>query len=231
MDRAVWLRQIRRETEEAYTSVWAPHFGVTLGLEISATHLESTRKFLDLLPQPGRILDAACGAGRYAPMLLERGHVVLGIDQSQGMLDRAQALHPALQVEKVGLQEMSYTDAFDGAICMDAMEHVSPEDWPVILGNFHRALRPHGHLYFTVELADPNDVQAAFARAQAAGLPVVFGEWPDEVVYHFYPLIPQVKDWLQQAELDLVDEGQGDGYGHLIVRKRPGLQTPLRSVP
>jgi SAM-dependent methyltransferase len=226
MDRTDWLREQRRTTEDQYSTVWAPRFGVTAGLTISKTHRAFMLKFLDLLPQPCAILDAACGAGKYVPMLLERGHKVLGIDQAQGMLARAKALHQALQVETVGLQEMAYEEAFDGAICMDAMEHIAPEDWPPILGNFHRALKPHGYLYFTVELADPDDVQAAFDRARAAGLPAVYGEWPDEVVYHYYPSMPQVKVWLDDAGFDLVDEGEGDGYCHLIARRsRPFINV------
>ena len=34
---------------------------------------------------------------------------------------------------------------------IDAMENIAPEDWPDVLANLHRALRPGGHLYLTVE--------------------------------------------------------------------------------
>ena len=44
-------------------------------------------------------------------------------------------------------------EAFDGVICMDTVEHVFPEDWPLVLSNFHRALTPQGYLFFTVEIA------------------------------------------------------------------------------
>jgi SAM-dependent methyltransferase len=219
MDRSEWLREKRRETEELYTTIWAPLYGDQFGLYANTTHQHFMRRFLDLLPQPGRILDAGCGAGRYVPMLLEKGHTVLGMDQSQGMLTRLKTFFPALQVEKIGLQEMPYQDKFDGAICMDAMEHVCPEDWPLVLRNFHRALKPHAYLYFTVEIAEADEVQQAFTSAQAAGLPVVYGEWMNDDVYHYYPSIPQVKDWLRQAGFDLTLEGEGDGYHHLIVHK------------
>jgi ubiquinone/menaquinone biosynthesis C-methylase UbiE len=56
------------------------------------------------------ILDAACGAGRYLPYLLEEKRSIIGIDQSQGMLARAKAKFPGVQFEKVGLQEMAYQD-------------------------------------------------------------------------------------------------------------------------
>jgi hypothetical protein len=31
-------------------------------------------------------------------------------------------------------------------MCVDAMENVFPEDWPQVLANLRRALRPGGHL-------------------------------------------------------------------------------------
>jgi cyclopropane fatty-acyl-phospholipid synthase-like methyltransferase len=120
---------------------------------------------------------------------LDQGHTIVGIDQSQGLLARAYELFPAVQTEKLGLQEMSFQEGFDGAICVDAMEHVFPEDWPLILHNFHLALKPKGYFYFTVELAE--------ARPQE--LPVVFGEWVNTDVYHYYPSMEQVREWLEQA--------------------------------
>ncbi len=219
MDRVDWLREKRREAEERYDTLWAPLYGEKWGVYSNATHQQFIQRFLSLLPQPGTILDAACGAGRYMPMLLEKGHSVVGIDQSQGMLSRARAKFPTVRTEKIGLQELAYREAFDGIICMDAMEHVFPEDWALILGNFHRALKPRGPLYFTVEIAEENEIEAAFIRGQQLGLPVVPGEWADGDVYHYYPPLSQVRAWVQQAGLALIEEGEGDGYHHFFVRK------------
>ena len=219
MNRANWLREKRREAEERYSTLWAPSYGETLGLYRNATHQAFMRKFLSLLPVPSTILDAACGAGRYMPLLLEHGHRVVGIDQSHGMLARAQALFPGVRFEKRGLQELSFAAAFDGVTCMDAMEHVCPEDWPLVLGNFERALKPRGSLYFTVEIAEAGEVEQAFRRGQQAGLPIVYGEWPDGEVYHYYPSAAQVRNWTRQAGFDISDEGEGDDYRHLIARK------------
>ena len=114
---------------------------------------------------------------------------------------------------------MAYQEVFNGAICMDAMEHVSPEDWPPILGNFQRALKQDGYLYFTVEIQDEAEVRSAFEQAQAAGLPVVYGEWINDDVYHYYPSLEQVREWVQQAGLVILEEGEGDGYHHFLMRK------------
>ena len=220
MDRIDWLKQMRGEAEKRYDNLWAPLYGEKWGLYPNATHQQFIQKFLSLLPQHSTILDAACGAGRYFPMLLEKGHTVLGIDQSNGMLSNARVKFPDVQLEKVGLQELEYHEAFDGIICMDALEHIFPEDWPPVLSNFHRALKPGGHLYFTVEIADEEEVEKAFNRGRQFGLPVIHGECPEESgVYHYYPSMEQVEEWIQQAGLVLLEEGEGNDYYHFLIRK------------
>jgi ubiquinone/menaquinone biosynthesis C-methylase UbiE len=220
MDRSEWLKARRREAQERYDTLWAPRYDEEWGVYSNTTHQQFLHKFLRLLPQPSTILDAACGTGRYMALLLEQGHSVVGIDQSQGMLARAQAKFPAVRVEKVGLQEMCYQEVFDGMICMDALEHVCPEDWPLVLSNFQRALKPQGYGYCTVEVADAQDIEDAFRQGRQLGLPLVEREWPNQCdVYHYYPPLPQVREWLHQAGLERLEEGDGDGYHHVIIRK------------
>lgn len=88
MERIIWLREMRRDCEEQYDKQWAPLYGEKWGLYSNTTHQKFIQEFLSLLPQQSTILDAACGAGRYLPFLLEKEHSVIGIDQSQGMLAR-----------------------------------------------------------------------------------------------------------------------------------------------
>jgi cyclopropane fatty-acyl-phospholipid synthase-like methyltransferase len=115
---------------------------------------------------------------------------------------------------------MDFREAFDGVICIDAMEHVCPEDWPGVLRGFREALKPGGVLYFTLDLAEADEVEEAYERAKALGLPVVSGELADVAVYHYYPSLEQVRAWIGQAELAIEEEGTGNGYEHFVVRKR-----------
>ena len=222
MDRLTWLKEMRRDCEEQYDS-FASLYGEKYGLYSNITHQQFIQEFLNLLPPNSIILDAACGAGRYLPFLLEKKHTVIGTDQSQGMLANAETKFPGVQFEKIGLQEIAYRDVFDGVICMDAMENVSPEDWFQVLRNFNRVLKSQGYLYFTVETienADENEIKEAFERAKQARLPVVYGEWPDEGVYHYHPTNQQVREWTQQAGFEILKEGNGEiWYYHILVRK------------
>ncbi len=224
MDRTAWLKEMQQQCKEQYDTVWAPLYGEEkAGLYSNVTHLQFLQAFLDLLPAGSRVLDAACGAGRYTPFLLEQGHSVVGIDQSSGMLSCAKAKFPQVRFEQVGLQEITDQEAFDGIICVDAMENVCPEDWPLVLGNFHRALKQHGCLYFTAETlenADENEIRQAYEKAQAAGLPVVYGEFPDEGVYHYHPTNQQVREQVQRTGFKVLKEGNGEiWYYHILARK------------
>jgi 2-polyprenyl-3-methyl-5-hydroxy-6-metoxy-1,4-benzoquinol methylase len=251
MDRTEWLKQMRIKTEALY-DYGAPLYWVKWGINDSdnEAHREYLQIFLGRVAQMGDILSAACGAGRYDGILCEAGHNVLGIDQSAGVLARArqhfpQERFPRLRYEKIGLQEMDFHAAYDGIICIDAMEHVCPEDYPVIMRAFCEGLKPDGLLYFTAEthetaLEDGEDLEEAYRNARAQGLPVVPGEVVDEfdsafskamsqlevpgeiehnAVYRYYPALDQVQAWVEQAGLIIVEEGYGNALYHIIARR------------
>ena len=147
---------------------------------------------------------------------------------------------------------MRFENEFEGAICIEALEHVFPEEWPVILGGFRKALKQGGVLYFTVDTTTKEYLQSCYERAVAQGLPVVFGEVadkveeaskkviaahgavPDEVsdksVYHYYPGLERVRNWLEEQHFGIVTQGTGTfawgsdnayeaTYEHYVVRK------------
>jgi SAM-dependent methyltransferase len=251
MDRIEWLKQMRMKAEALYDHS-APLYWVKYGMDDSnyETHLEYLRKFLELVGRPGNLLSAACGAGRYDGILYDTGHSVLGIDQSAGMLARAREHFPTerfprLQYEKIGLQEMDFHAEFDGAICLDSMEHICPEDYPGIMLAFRAALKPGGVLYITTEttetaVEDGEELEAAYEKARTQGLPVVPGEVVDEMesaypqamsqedvpgevshnaVYRYYPPLEQVRAWIEQAGLTIVEEEHGSAAQHFIARR------------
>jgi len=210
MDRALWIAERRRITEQRMDSLFAPGYDADWG-EISPTHRAMMSRFLGACPAGARLLDAACGTGKYWPLVLAAGAHVTGIDQSAGMLRQARAKFPGIPVQKGGLQEMAFEREFDGAICIDAMEYVFPEDWPAVLGNLNRAVRHGGPLYLTVELPE-DDLDEVHAAALGKGLPVVTGEYVKDGGYHYYPALPQVRSWAKASGFSITDDATGDDY-------------------
>ena len=190
----------------------------------SDTQREWVISLLRRLPPNSTVLDAPCGTGKYFALVVAAGHRVAGIDQSAGMLEQARARGSAVSLERISLQDLSYQQQFDAALTVDALENVPPEEWPLVLSNLHRAVRPGGLLYLTVEEIDPSAIDAAFEALSREGEPAVRGEVVEGDVagYHYYPGRDQVHHWLAAEGLDVVEEGykqeNGWGYRHFLLR-------------
>ncbi len=220
MDRAAWLRERRDAVRADYDADAATY-------DDSPYPTTSHTAFIDRLvatcPPNGLVLDAPCGTGQYFARIRDAGRRVVGIDQSAGMLAQARRRGLAERLEQIGLQEMSFDAEFDGAMTVDAMENVPPEDWPLVIRNLRRAVKPGAHLYLTVEEVDDAEIEAAWDLNRERGLPAVRGEVieGDTAGYHYYPGRDRVRQWLTAEGLELLDEAtdQEDGwaYWHLFV--------------
>ena len=223
MDRWEWLLERRAAVEAAYDAEASTY-------DANPYPVETQRRFVDTLvrscPADGIILDAPCGTGQYFARVIATGRRVVGIDQSAGMLEQARQTGLAVALHRIGLQELDFDGEFDGAMTVDAMENVFPEEWPLVLANLHRAVRPGGHLYLTVEEIEEMEIDEAFAGLRALGLPAVRGEVieGDVAGYHYYPGRDQVIGWLDAERLDVVEEDtqahDGWAYWHLLLRSR-----------
>jgi SAM-dependent methyltransferase len=227
-DRSTWLQELRRENErqeDALVEVYDAEWG-----EIEDDHRGFIERFLAELPPGGRVLDAPCGTGKYFGIVLGSGRSVLGVDQSGGYLAKLATKFPDAPTQKGDIQDLEQRDEFDGVMCVDAMEFIPPEDWPLVLGRFRDALHAKGWLYLTVELADPGAVREANADLRQRGLPVVDGEvmWEEPYgYYHHYPALDRVRAWLAEAGFEIVDEAEGPwhngdyAYHHVLARTSP----------
>lgn len=240
MDRVDFLNQMRRNTQAVYDR-FSPRYWISWGMKVEETHRAFLHKFLERVTPGGLVLSAACGAGRFDGLLLEAGLRVVGIDQSAGVLKLAKEHFPDVQYQQMCLQEMCFQELFDGVICMDAMEHISPEDYPGILLGFQEALKPGGALYFSADREEEPDfdLQEYYEKGKAQGFPIIYGEvadveafdqamtltdvsdeLTDRAVYHYYPPLAKVREWIAQAGLVIEEEGAGNGFHHFVARKR-----------
>lgn len=208
--RAEWLRDVARRAEVRMDRRWAPVYDGRWGA-IDPTHARMLAGVLDRHPPGSRVLDAACGTGKYWPMLLARGMKVIGTDRSAGMLAQAHQKHPDVPTRKHALQDLSDVGVHDIVLCIDAMEGVPPEDWPTIFSAFARAIRRGGELYLTVELPEPGQLEASQGAARARGWPIVVGEDAHDDGYHYYPILDQVRAWLNESGFGFAEEAVGDG--------------------
>jgi SAM-dependent methyltransferase len=220
-DRAAWLADRRAAVIAAYDAE-APDYDTNE--YPSETQHDWVVRLLRRLPPDSMVLDAPCGTGKYFPLVAAAGHRVAGVDQSAGMLEQARARGIAVSLERLSLQDLAYRQRFEAVLTIDAMENVPPEEWPLVLSNLHRAVRPGGLLYMTVEEVDQSMIDAAFDALSHAGLPAVRGEVieGDVAGYHYYPGRDQVLAWFAAEGLEVAEEGftqeDGWGYRHFLLR-------------
>ena len=231
MNRATWLAQRRAAVVATYDAE-APTYDQHE--YPSDTQREWVVRLVQRLPINSLVLDAPCGTGKYFPIVAAAGHRVVGVDQSAGMLEQARQRGSAVSLEHISLQELAYEHRFDAVLTIDAMENVPPEEWPIVLANLRRALRPGGLLYMTVEELTEAEIEHAFAALSARGVPAVRGEVieGDVAGYHFYPGRQRVCEWFAAEGLEVLDEGfkqeNGWGYRHFLLT-RLSRSRPSRS--
>ncbi|ADW19197.1 Methyltransferase type 11 [Desulfobulbus propionicus DSM 2032] len=104
-----------------------------------------------LAPQPGeRILDAGCGTGLFTGDVLDRGAMVIGVDLSVPMLDRARkrAAGPRFTALCADMGALPFADnSFDRVFSMTAIEFVA--DAAKAIAELNRVVRRGGPVVVT----------------------------------------------------------------------------------
>jgi predicted TPR repeat methyltransferase len=97
------------------------------------------------------VLDAGCGTGLCGPMLRPYAARLTGVDLSGAMLAKAEARggYDALEKAELTAYLLERPEAFDLAVCADTLCYFGALD--AVSAGFAGALRPGGHLVFTVE--------------------------------------------------------------------------------
>ena len=83
------------------------------------------RLYALLSPIPrGQYLDIACGTGNYTRCLHDLGVRMIGIDQSETMLEAARNKHRGITWRRADVTALPFPNSsFDGALCTQAIHH------------------------------------------------------------------------------------------------------------
>lgn len=228
-ERASFLAQQREISRRRYDDLHSLHYDELWG-EVEPLHREFVRRLVRRLPRGAHVLDAACGTGKYWPLLIAAGVGIVGVDQSAGMLARARHKHPEVTTRLLALQDLSSTDEFSGRfhaiLCIDAMEFVGPEDWPLVLAGFVYLLPDDGLVYLTVEQPELD------GEPESPGDPrQVPGESLEGGGYHYYPSVEQVWAWLAEAGFSVLDQGESEWYWHFLAQRSPDAADKATGSP
>ncbi len=155
------LQKVREEfTRQAERFASAP----------AVTEDELTERFVQAAgPDPGGVLDVACGPGIVSAALAPRAREVVGLDVTPEMLSKARQRCEAAGLRNVSFREGSATDlpfaedAFDTVVTRLAIHHFSEPRQ--VLGEISRVLRPGGRLVLADIVSSENPEESALHNA------------------------------------------------------------------
>lgn len=102
--------------------------------------LDLVRRYLSALPAATRVLDTGCGEG----VLVDEFHPRLAIEGVDPNYSSA-------RVRRGSLLDLPYADgAFDRALCLDVLEHLTLAEQGRALAELFRVITPGGELFVTV---------------------------------------------------------------------------------
>ena len=125
------------------------YFESTVDLDMS----EARKRFEEVLPEGGTILDLGCGSGRDTLAFYEDEFEVTPLDGSEEMCALAE-IHTDLEVLHMTFDELDFDEVFDGVWANASLLHVPEKDMPEILKKIGLALKPGGYLYISVKEGD-----------------------------------------------------------------------------
>jgi ubiquinone/menaquinone biosynthesis C-methylase UbiE len=95
----------------------------------------------------GPVADVGCGTGRITAHLHDLGVEISGVDLSPGMLTAARRTYPHLRFTEATMTALPIDDhVLGGVVAWYSTIHVPDDHLPAALAEFHRVLRPGGHL-------------------------------------------------------------------------------------
>jgi SAM-dependent methyltransferase len=147
------VRVIEHDVQGGYTA-WAPTYdGPNPAIEAEEPVV---RAMLDAVPA-GRALDAACGTGRHAGFLAQRGFETIGVDATDAMLAIARDRFLDVDFRSGRLEALPVEDASVDLV-VSALAVCHAPDLVPVLAEFARVLRPGG----MVIISDPHPTTVQF---------------------------------------------------------------------
>ncbi|MFL4474720.1 class I SAM-dependent methyltransferase [Paeniglutamicibacter sp. MACA_103] len=211
---STWLA----ETRSSYDSDAAGYAEEVQGFLETHPHL---RAHLDLFAElvrrdgGGQVADIGCGPGYVTAHLHDSGVEAFGIDLSAEMVAIARRDYPGLRFEEGTMTHLEAGDrSLAGVVAFWSTIHVPDEAMPGVVAQFHRVLRPGGHVLVGFKVGD-------WTRHSSTG----YTGAPISLDTHLRQT-RTVSDWLRGAgfliESESILRPDDEVPGALVLARKPG---------
>lgn len=123
-------------------------------------HEGNFRKFIKYFKSSDKIIELGSAHGICVPLFLGIGRHLnyTGVDISKSLLAIARRRYPHLKFKESNILDYSTLpkDTFDGFWASAIMMHIPEEDWPKMLENIEKIIKPGGVGYITLPQRRPN---------------------------------------------------------------------------
>ncbi len=113
-------------------------------------------KILKGLPPETKILDLGCGTGNpIAKHIIQKGFRLVGVDQSEKMLEIAKTVVPEAQLIHADMESVQFNDKFGAIVAWDSIFHVERKNHSAIFHKLSNSLEIGGRLFLSAGGSDP----------------------------------------------------------------------------
>lgn len=167
---------------------------------INSLNTAVEREWIARHAEPGDLLDAGAGTGRFSSFLSGRGHRVVTLDSSAGMLAELRNRSPEVETLLGDIYELPFSTArFDTVVCMHVLFHLP--DWDRVVAGLAALLKPGGRIFF--EMRSGEHVAAFAGLADRLGLRGSMEDGKDPSDTTFHATIERVREVLSRCGVRL----------------------------
>ncbi len=115
-------------------------------------------KILEGLPPEAKVLDLGCGTGNpIAKHIIKRGFCVVGVDQSNKLLEIAKTVIPEAELIHADMVEIQFAEKFAAVVAWDSVFHIERKYHSAIYRKLAGSLESGGRFLLSIGGSDAKD--------------------------------------------------------------------------
>ena len=176
------------------------------------------------LPPGAKVLDLGCGTGDpIAKYIAQRGYCVVGVDQSEKMLEIAKKVVPGAEFIHGDMAGIEFADKFAAAVAWDSVFHVGRRHHSAVYRKLANSLKVGGRLLLSVGGSDVDPgAEGGSADGDDSGAEGFTSEMFGHTFFYsgYAPQVARQKLEAEGFEVEVWEVDDPSSRGHIAVIAR-----------